>query len=75
MIVGWGFSQVAGENPATEAARYPLEKAYGRATVALTRARSLCIIMRSLDMQDYSVQLLSWSGSRVQEAGQFLPAR
>ena len=28
-----------------------LEEAYGRATVALTRARSLCIIMGPLDMK------------------------
>lgn len=29
-----------------------LEEAYGRATVALTRARSLCVIMGPLDMKD-----------------------
>lgn len=34
-----------------EEQRIQLEEAYGRATVALTRARSLCIIMGPLDMK------------------------
>ena len=29
-----------------------LEEAYARATVAITRARSLCLIMGLLDMKD-----------------------
>ena len=47
-----------------------LEEAYGRATVALTRARSLCVILRPLDMRVLSrltYPLLIWCSLATQE--------
>ena len=58
-----------------------LEEAYGRATVALTRARSLCVIMGPLDMKGLLGRgychwiAYVWGWPCVQGSSQLLSAR
>ena len=53
------------------------KEAYARATVALTRARKICVIFCPLDMKGLigAATVMVWGGSLLEWHGQYAPAQ